>query len=385
MRGIKLLVDSTPLLTRGAGIKSYLYYWLRALEESAGPHQVSRFPWIRAVGSFGIEHSLTGKWTTKANLLLLHLGVNKIGPPFADFLGRQADVFHISSHTRYAPRRPRLTATIYDLTCWLMPEVHERSNVDATKAFGEYFWRRADALIAISHSAKNDAVQTLGLPAEKIHVIYPGVAPQFFDVPSGEVARTGAKYSLERPYALFVGTIEPRKNLPVLLNAWEKLPASYRKEVELLIAGPFGWESACLRARLESPPPGVRYLGHLPEDDLPGLTAGAQMFIYPSLYEGFGLPVAQAMAAGVPVLTSNNSSMIEISERCGLHFDPRSENEIVSGLRRLVDDSERRSAFGRQGRSQAEQFRWPVNATKSWELFEILTGRVNGQASALFS
>lgn len=375
MNGINLLVDSTPLLSSGAGIKSYLYYWSKALEASRGKNQLSRFPWLPNTRTFQTDHSLVGPWMTKANLILLHYGVNKAGSPIVNLLARHADIFHISSHTRAAPKRPKLTATIYDLTCWLTPELHEGANVEATRAFGERFWPHAAALIAISHSAKDDAVYTLGLRPERIHVIYPGVAPQFFDPPAHLVRRVQLKYSLNRPYFLFVGTIEPRKNLPLLLSAWTAIPESRREGLELVIVGPFGWESPGVRARLSDPPKRVRYLGHLPEEDLPGLTAGALALVYPSLYEGFGFPIAQAMAAGVPVVTSNNSSMIEISEGCALHFDPRSESEISSSLTRIIEDPEIRASLGREGRLRAERFRWETSAKSSWQLFERIAGK----------
>ena len=140
-------------------------------------------------------------------------------------------------------------------------------------------------------------------------MIHSGVPEAFFDPDAAAVERVRGRYGLQRPFVLFVGTIEPRKNLDVLMSAYEELPASTREAFELVIAGPSGWAAAETKARLRT----VRYLGYVPEPDLAPLTAGATVFAYPSLYEGFGFPVAQAMAAGVPVITSNISSLPEIA------------------------------------------------------------------------
>jgi glycosyltransferase involved in cell wall biosynthesis len=366
------MVDATPLILRGAGIKTYLYHWLEALEETRGASRLSAFPHITETGSLNTEGSVLGGWSTLTRLMLFYLSSSGAGLPLRNLLTRGVDVFHMSSHLRRVPSTPKLTATIYDLTCWLMPEVHMPANVKVTRAFGEEVWRRAERLIAISESAKVDVVQILRIAPEKIEVIYPGVAEQFFNVQDEEVDRVRRKYRLNRPHFLYLGTIEPRKNLARLLNAWAQVPKDLREETELIIAGPFGWESGALHARLLAGGDGVRYLGPLPEGDLPGLTASAQAFVFPSLYEGFGLPVAQAMATGVPVLTSNCSSLIEISRDCALHFDPRSESEIAVSLKEALSDRASLKTMGERGRRKAEEFRWIENSHKSWKVFESL-------------
>src|SRR6185437_4367848 len=176
---------------------------------------------------------------------------------------------------------------------------------------------------------KNHAIQFLGLPAEKIAVIHSGVAPQFFDASAGDVRE---RYGLKRPFILSVGTIEPRKNIDGLIRAYRALPQDLRDEFELVLAGPMGWAAAETAELVQS----VRYLGYVPEGDLPPLTAAAAVFAYPSLYEGFGFPVAQAMAAGTPIITSNVSSLPEIGGDGVLAVDPRSENELREALSYLL-------------------------------------------------
>ena len=233
-------------------------------------------------------------------------------------LGRRYDVFHASQQLRNPPTKCRLTATVYDMTCWLMPEMHTDANVVATKQYGDRVLRRANGLIAISECTRNDTVRILGLREDSIEVIYPGISDAYFDVSESDIEGAQQKYALPERYLLFVGCVEPRKNLGGVLDAWDLLPVGVRKDCELIVAGPLGWEKNETTARLLAGGKGIRYLGYVPEEDLPGVMAGATGFVYPSYYEGFGFPVAQAMAAGTPVITSNVSCLPEIAGEAAL-------------------------------------------------------------------
>jgi glycosyltransferase involved in cell wall biosynthesis len=174
------------------------------------------------------------------------------------------------------------------------------------------------------------------------------------------------QYRLTRPFVLFIGTIEPRKNLDVLFDAYEALPGAVRREFELVIAGPIGWAPAATTARLQ----GFRHLGYLPESDIAPLTAAATVFAYPSLYEGFGFPVVQAMAAGVPVVTSNVSSLPEVAGDAAVLVDPRSAGELRDALCRLLLSPELRAGLVARGRARAADFRWEKCAAESLQFFE---------------
>jgi alpha-1,3-rhamnosyl/mannosyltransferase len=176
-------------------------------------------------------------------------------------------------------------------------------------------------LIAVSENTRQDAIRLLKIAPEKITTIHSGIPESYFAaVPSPR----------PRPYVLYVGAVEPRKNLPTLLDAWKHLKSGLRKQYELVIAGPAGWSSDATIARVRAE---ATYLGYVPEADLPGLVAGATAFVYPSLYEGFGFPVVQAMAAGVPVVTSNTSCLPEIAGDAALLADPhRPDPRIGIGI-----------------------------------------------------
>src|ERR1017187_4902533 len=371
---MRVAIDAVPLLIRSAGVKNYLYHWIEHLRRAAGApsgsEAVATFP---ALGDFGpLRHnrSIAGGWRTGTGLAALALA-NYTPLPVLDWVTRGADIFHASGLMRHPPRRPRLTATIHDMTCWLMPELHPAANLRADRNFEEIL-RRADGLIAVSASTKRDAVRVLGLRPEKIAVIHSGIAAPFFDVSAESIAAVRARYSLNRPFVLFIGTIEPRKNIDMLLDAFDALPASVHQEFDLVVAGPMGWAPAETVARVRS----VRYLGYIPEPDIAPLTAAATVFAYPSLYEGFGFPVAQAMAAGTPVITSNVSSLPEITGDAALLIDPRSQSELRAALARLLGSEALRVALAAKGRPHARAFRWETCAARSLVFFrDVAVGR----------
>ena len=361
---MRVSIDSTPLLLRSAGVKTCVYHWTRHLKATAGSHSLDLFPFIGEVAECVHERSVLGLGPTLARLALLH-AANGSPIPILNALGRGLDVFHASHQLLRPPRNTQVTATLYDMTCWLAPETHTAANVKMARRFAQSVLMRAGGLIAISENTRADALRILGLAPERVEVIYPGVSEAFF-----EAAPTKRK----KPYALFVGTIEPRKNVDVLLDAWEQLSPSVREEYDLIVAGPAGWGDPGALRRLRSGLAGVEYLGYVPEQDLPGLTAGAAAFVYPSLYEGFGLPVAQAMAAGTPVITSNVSSLPEVGGDAALLVDPRSAGELSTAIGKLLLSPGMRREMSDHGRRRAQQYRWEACARKSWRFFERIAG-----------
>lgn len=371
---MRIAIDATPLLLRSAGVKSYLYHWIRHLRLLAGEDSVATVPVRMRLGELDHERSLAGAFPTAVGLALFHLA-NRFDVPVLDWLVSDADVFHASHLVRRPPGRPKLTATLYDMTPWILPETHRPANVAAVKAFAESVVPRASALIAISESTRSDSVRILGVPADRIDVIYPGVPESFFAPAPDAVRRVRERFHLARPYVLFVGTVEPRKNLGTLLEAYGGLPPSVREAFELVVAGPVGWRHDSVVDRLRSGRDGVRFVGYVPEPDLPGLTAGATIFAYPSLYEGFGLPVAQAMASGVPVITSNVSSLPEIAGDAAMLVDPRSVTDLRAGLERLLDSPALREHLRAAGMRRAgELFTWDRCARLSLRFFESVAG-----------
>ena len=359
---MRVLIDATSLLLRSAGVKSYTYHWVKHLQKLATNDQVLAFPYLSHLPDLHHDRSIFRPAETYARLALLFF-VNLPGNPAISWLSRRADIFHVSNQIRVTPRGPAITATVHDLTCWLVPELHTAGNIHADQSFANGIWKNAQGLIAVSENTRQDAIRILGIKPERIRTIHSGVPEAFFGA-------TPAARS--KPYVLFVGTIEPRKNVDVLLDAWHLLRRDVREQFDLIIAGPEGWAAERTVARLRSGIPGIEYLGYVPENELPGLTAGATAFVYPSLYEGFGFPVAQALAAGVPVITSNNSCLPEVAGDGAVYVDPRSATALANAIERVLTCPSLRDQLANAARAQAQQYRWEVCARRSLEFFHAV-------------
>jgi glycosyltransferase involved in cell wall biosynthesis len=364
---MRVAIDASPLLVRSAGVKNYLYYWIEHLRRLAGDDAIRTIP--RLDCSRPLNHDASAASPVRTFLGLGALALSNYTPlPMLDWATRGCDIFHATNLVRRPPRRPRLTSTIHDMTSWIMPELHSAATRRADAATADLL-RRAHRLIAVSESTKRDAVRILRIPPERITVIYSGIPRAFFEATPAEIDAVRARYALKRPFVFALGTIEPRKNIPTLLAAFKALPPSLREHFELVFAGPMGWADRDTAARVRNTA-SVRYLGYIPERDLAPLTAAAAIFAYPSLYEGFGFPLAQAMAAGVACVTSNISSLPEIAGDAALLIDPRSTTELRDALERLMLSPGLRSELAAKGRLQASRYSWESAAAQSLAFFE---------------
>ena len=360
-------IDCSPLLLRSAGVKTYLFHWMNALR-ALSPETIRTF--LAPAHAERLDHD--GGPLMHPARIAVFLALNRLPRIFCDAAIPRCDVFHMSNLLRQPPRRPALSATLHDLSAWILPECHTPATVAGEKEFAERVVKRARGIMADSENTKRDAIRILGISPEKIRVVHLGVPGHYFSVPRESIDRVAAAYRLHLPYTLFVGTIEPRKNVDTLLTAWEALPASFRRENELVLAGMPGWRADTTMNRLlqaNREGSGVRYLGYVPEADLPALTTGACAFVYPSLYEGFGIPVAQAMAAGCPVITSNNSSLPEVTGGAALLVDPLSAGEIAAAILEMRDAPDLRVRLREAGIARAAGFTWSAAASASLKYF----------------
>jgi len=258
--------------------------------------------------------------------------------------------------------------TICDVTPLLFPEAHGRMNVWHHRFVLPAILRQADHIITISEASKQDIVRFYRIAEEKVTVTLLAAGRSF-----GSAVPLSAARQAVRPYLLNVGTLEPRKNLPCLLRAYA---AARQKGLphRLVVTGAAGWGASPL-ARLVAElhlDADVSFTGFIPDDELPGLYAGAEFFIYPSLYEGFGLPVLEAMASGTPVITSNCSSLPEVAGDAALLVDPRSEAELCSAMLKLAGNRELLGAMRAKGLVQAARFSWERTAQETWGVYEKL-------------
>lgn len=252
-------------------------------------------------------------------------------------------------------------ATIHDLSHIHFPDFHPADRVAFLERELPRTLERASHLITVSEFVRREMIDLLGLPPERITTVHNGVDERFAPLPAARIAPVRQRYLLgDAAYLLVVATLEPRKNLGRLLDAFMGLPASIRQRHPLVLAGARGWHDEALHARLTrlTASGDVIRLGFVNEEDLPALYAGAHAFAFPSIYEGFGLPVLEAMACGVPVMTSDTSSLPEVVGDCGLCVNPQDVEAMHEGLLRLIEDEAFRERARAAGVVRARRLSW---------------------------
>ena len=351
---MRIVVDVSPLSHLRTGVGNYIRGSLLGLAQVGG-HDVVAFAPAGTRGKHEIEASLAGVGVERSLPVLpaahaLRTAWSRLGrPPAERFLG-SFDVLHFSDWM-YPPQRAGIRSTmIHDLVPLHHPDwVHPRTR-RMHRAKYRHAARTCDVVIVNSRFTGDDVAATLSVPLERIHVAYPGVEPEFTPV--------GERLELERPYALTVATLEPRKNLATLIEAYRRLDG----RLALAVAGASGWGE-----QPELDADGVVRLGYTPPHELPRLYRGASVFVYPSLYEGFGMPVLEAMACGVPVVASSHASLDEACGDAAVRADPRDPEAIAAAIGAALD---RRDELVPRGIAHAGSFTWLENGRAhlaAWE------------------
>lgn len=270
------------------------------------------------------------------------------------------DVYMTTSAIVPSMVRGRCVLICCDLTPIIFPQFHTLK-VRVANLFMKRAARNALKVITISNYSANDIARYLDVEPGKIVVAYPGVEEKFFDsVSEQELLRTGKKMGLPEKFILFVGSFEPRKNLTCVFRAMKYMREKHGRKLELVVAGGTGWRNKPVYADLKNCglEDSVHFLGYVEDDDLPALYRLADTFVFPSLYEGFGMPVLEAMACGTPVVASNAASIPEALGNAGIGFDPRNHEALASALLRLENNAELRSDMIKKGLAHARSFSW---------------------------
>jgi glycosyltransferase involved in cell wall biosynthesis len=267
--------------------------------------------------------------------------------------------------------------TIHDASLFLFRQYHPASRLLAMRLLLPRLARGAEAIITPSETARRDVIRVLRLPPQRVHVVYEAPPDRFAPVDDRqELERIKRVYRLPPQFILYVGTIEPRKNLARLVAALAILHRQgYR--LPLILVGPMGWRinrglgRAGFDEEIEAQGMRdyVRYLGYVPTEHLPGLYSLATVFVFPSLYEGFGLPVVEAMACGAPVVTSRDTAMAEISAGAAVLADPLNVHSIAAGLRDIVASPDRRAELSRDGLQRVRRFSWSRAAAETTAIY----------------
>ncbi len=274
------------------------------------------------------------------------------------------DVLFVPAHVLPLVHPPRSVVTIHDLGYLAFPAAHTAARRLELRLTTRWSARAAWRVIAISQATCRDLIRHCGVVPEKISVVYHGVTSQFQPVTCGSTIRAIlTRYGIRAPYFLYVGTIQPRKNLLRLIEAFAQCCRDwlgYTQCPQLVIAGKPGWLTSEIERRVAELDLTtlVRFPGYVADADLPALLSAALAFVFPSLYEGFGMPVLEAMACGTPVLTSTTSSLPEVAGDAALLVDPLNTAALAAALARLLTDAALRDELRRRGLARAAAFRW---------------------------
>ncbi len=362
---MKIAIDYTPAVSQGAGIGRYTRSLVKALmqidaeneyllfygqEEGQRPlPDLSAHPNFRVKGVNLSYRSMAIIW----HRLQLPLPI--------DLLIGASDVFHATDFVLPPLRQARGIVTIHDLSFLLYADHAEANLVRYLKRAVPVSLRRASLVLADSRSTRDDVLCLLDVMPDSCHVLYSGVDPIFRPVEDAqEQARVRERLGLHYPYILFVGTIEKRKNLARLMRAYSLLRQRHSSVPKLVIGGGKGWLfddvfSAVEDLNLQSE---VVFLGRVEDEDLPALYSMAELFVYPSLYEGFGLPPLEAMACGTPVIASNTSSLPEVLGEAALLVPPTETESLAQAIASILQSDTRRAALRRAGLERAARFTW---------------------------
>lgn len=291
-------------------------------------------------------------------------------PPDVLFVPAHVIPFSLADFLRMGKRLPPSVVTIHDLGYFYFPDSHTWRQRMYLNWSTRWSTSVADKVIAVSEATATDVQKFYGTSAQKLAVIYEAATNPQPQPSAQKIAETRRRYSLDRPYAFYVGTIQPRKNLQRLMEAYAQLCKRRQANFELVLGGGEGWMSQSLYELADSISDQIHLLGYVNDADLPALMAGAEFFCLPSLFEGFGLPVLEAQHYGTPVMTANNSSLPEVAGDAAILVDPMDVDAIAQAMLRLSQDEDLRQRLIAAGHENVKRFSWEKAARETLAVLE---------------
>lgn len=380
-----IAIDAKPLCGPMAGVGIYAKNLVRALQD-INADDVFKFYTYYKFGSLVKEKSEIPEDklaylypSVKASSPLLYAMWKYLkGPSIESFIGA-ADIVHGLSWLLPRTDNAKKIITVYDLVLRIMPETMPFYRVKMLELYLKYSLNEADAIIAISESTKKDITEHYGISSDKITVTHLGVDRGVFrpDVGQGTINSVKEKYSISGDYILYLGTIEPRKGIDRLLKAFLTVKSRFGKPVKLVLAGGIGWKVSELVKQIRSLADGgdLIYTGHVSDSEAAALYNGAKVFVFPSRYEGFGIPVLEAMSCGCPVITAGCSSLPEVAGEAGILFDGDDNEALVEAMLRVLDEDALRKSMSEKGLERSRLFSWEKTAEATRKVYEkVLQG-----------
>lgn len=361
---VKVGINAVPILSPLTGVGQYTYRLITELQQIL-PHK----PWL----FYGTSWDSEIRTAAAPGARELNNAIKRLMPHphlITRFLKQtrfssgakkhRINLYHEPAFLAYRFQGPSVV-TVHDLSWVRHPETHPPERVREMNRFMPKVIEHAAHIVVDSDFVRREVISHYGVPRDRVTTVLLGVAPEFRSFSPSESVPVLARFGLQHGhYQLAVGTLEPRKNLSTVIAAFAQLPDSVRQHFPLVIVGMNGWgmESFSQNLRHMVTRGEIRLLGYVAQAELPALYSGARLFVYPSLYEGFGLPPLEAMACGVPVIASKCTSLPEVVGDAGLLVDPMDDAEIARHMQSLIDDSALHARLGEAGRERAKTFTW---------------------------
>jgi len=376
---MRIGIDATPLPKEPVGAGTYIIQLIRALAAYNVEHEASKedlefFIFAHQSGRELINTPASSRvnWIILPEKHPVHRLVweQTMLPILVSRL--KIDLLHSLHYTRPAILPCASVVTFHDMTFLLYPHLHSRTKRTFFPLAIRLSAKYSHTLIATSEHTRQDSIKLLNIPAHKIITVSNGINEEFrpiSDVAQLEDCRR--KHRLPEEFILYVGLIEPRKNLPLLLRAYSRIAVKGNCP-SLVIAGRFGWMCEDIARQLEALDleDKILFTGYLPAQDLPMVYNLAQIFVYPSLYEGFGFPPLEAMSCGTPVITTSVSAIIDHVGDAGILVPPQDEDALLKAMQRLLGDRELRKILSIRGRERAANFTWKRTAQETLKVYQ---------------
>ena len=379
---MKICLELQPYLKTKSGIGVYAYEISKHLEQinkSSIELQVFNFR-----GKNDVNIALSGLEANKDECRVMSYSIYRriwhyLPISYNEFFKYQGDIYQFFDYIVPPKVKGKVVTTVHDMTYELYPETMQKTTLERIKKDIHYSVERADKVITISESTKRDMMSILKIPEQKIEIISPGVDFEKFNRYYNplQIQCVRERYQLPNNYILYIGTLEPRKNIESIIEAFalmKKEADSKVQEVRLVLAGKKGWlyESIFNKVKQLGIENEVVFTDFIQEEHKPIIYQLAKAFVFPSIYEGFGIPVLEAMAASVPVITSNVSSLPEVAGDAAFLVAPKDKEKIAESMYTLITDEDSREQLRLRGLKQAQKFSWRASAEKLYHIYEEL-------------